>query len=177
MRRSATVLATLATLCLLRVPDVLAGAGAFGDPPDKFIGPNLNVSVVMEATPTSDFAFTERRFSMTVHKGRHSGAAMFTGLLPYQYGCQLGSPDLQDLQTSTAQRFRRRLMVDWVPFEVIEVLIAGVGDRGCPGCHRRHRQCLVHDLLFLRQESSTFPFLHGADQVRDAATVPVRSGG
>ncbi len=32
MRRSVTVLATLAMICLLRVPDVLAGAGAFVRP-------------------------------------------------------------------------------------------------------------------------------------------------
>ena len=51
MRRSATVLATLAMICLLHVPDALAGAGAFIPPPDKTVGPTLNMSVVMEATP------------------------------------------------------------------------------------------------------------------------------
>ena len=130
MRRSVTVLATLAMICLLRVPDVLAGAGAFGGPIDKTVAPTLNVSVVMDATPAPDQDPSEegtlRQFAMTIQKGLHSRAAMFTGNLPYVYGCQHGGYD--DLQASTEARFRR-LMQDWAPIEVLDALILGIGDR------------------------------------------------
>ena len=124
MRRIATVLATLVVICLLRVPDVLAGGGFGQGPPGKTVGPALNVVVVMEG-PRQPSVATTREFAMTVHKGSYSQAALFTGGSSYLYGClQSGFPDLQ---ASTEQRFLG-FMNSWAPTEVLDALIRAVGD-------------------------------------------------
>ena len=125
MRRSVTALVALAAICLLSVADVLAGGGMGAPPPDKTVGPTLNVSVVMDATPPPGSDPTYRQFSMTVQKGPHSHSALFTGTRVYLYGClQSGFPDLQ---TSTEQRFLGS-MNNWAPIEVLDALISPVGN-------------------------------------------------
>jgi hypothetical protein len=125
MRRSVAVFATLAVICLSPVADVLAGGGFGQAPPDRTVGPALNVSVVMDATvppPTSD---PTRQFAMTVTKGLHSHAAIFIGTRNYQYGCQqTGFPSLQ---ASTEQRFLGFLN-NWAPVDVLDAFIRPAGD-------------------------------------------------
>jgi hypothetical protein len=122
MRR--IVPAALVVICLLPVPDVLAGGGFGQAPPDRTVGPALHVSVVMEG-PQQPSVPTLRQFEVTVRKGNDSHSAIFTGGLNYLYGCQqAGFPDLQ---SSTEQRFLG-FMNGWAPPEVLDALIDGVGD-------------------------------------------------
>lgn len=124
LRRGTIVLATVALICLLCAPVVLAAGGSFIPPPDKTGGPDVDVWVVMEGpqVPTEP---TYRLFTMRVQKGRHSQSAIFTGNFNYLYGCQQsGSPDLK---TSTEGRFIG-FVNSWAPSDVIEALIGPVGD-------------------------------------------------
>lgn len=132
MKRIAIALATVVALCLLRVPDVLAGGGFGAPPPDKTSGPAVKISIVMEGPhpspqpplPPPPLA-TQRQFAMTVDKEHPSPAVIFTGPSNYLYGClQYGFPDLQ---TSTEQRFLG-FMANWAPVEVVDALIAPFGD-------------------------------------------------
>ena len=129
MKRIAIALATVVALCLLHVPEVLAGGGFGVPPPDKTRGPAVKVSIVMEGPPVplpSDLSeLPARQFAMTVEKEHPSPAAIFLGTRSYLYGClQSGFPDLQ---SSTEQRFLG-LMQDWAPIEVLDALIQPFGD-------------------------------------------------
>jgi hypothetical protein len=123
MTRSATtLLATLALIILLPVT-VFAGGGFGAPPPDRTVGPSLNVFVVMDATPLADP--TPRQFAVSVKRGAHSPAVMLTSTRAYQYGCQ--QPGFPSLKASTDQRFLGFLS-NWAPIEAVEVLIGSVGD-------------------------------------------------
>jgi len=131
MKRIAIALATVVALCLLRVPDVLAGGGFGFPPPDKTRGPAVKVSIVMEGPPVALPSESEpppRQFAMTVEKEHPSPAAIFSATRSYLYGCL--QPGFPDLQSSTEQRFLG-FMQDWAPIEVLDVLIApfGASDR------------------------------------------------
>src|SRR3989442_11546628 len=89
MRRTATVLATVVVICLLHIPDVLAGGGFGQGPPGKTVGPAVNVLVVMEG-PRQPSEPTYRQFAVTVHKGGHSQAALFTAGLNFFFWCPPG---------------------------------------------------------------------------------------
>jgi hypothetical protein len=127
MRRIGTVLATVVAICVLRVPDVLAGGGFGLGPPDKTGGPKLNVSVVMEgphqlSVPPEP---TLRQFAVRIDKDRHSQAVLFTGPSNYSYGCLWSG--FPDLQTSTEQRFLGFLS-NWFTSEALEALIRPFGN-------------------------------------------------
>jgi hypothetical protein len=124
MKRIASVLAIVAVLCLLRVPDVLAGGGFGIAPPDKTVGPAVKVSIVMEG-PQVPNGSTYRQFAMTVDKEQPSPAVIFTGTSNYQYGCLWSG--FPNLQSSTEQRFLG-FMQNWAPFEVLEALLLQFGE-------------------------------------------------
>ena len=125
MRRIATVLVAVVVIGVLRVPDVLAGGGNFLPPPDKTVGPTVNVSVVMEGPRQPLSEPNSRQFAVSVRRSHQSWAAMFTGNLNYLYGCQ--QPGFPDLQASTEQRFLG-FMNAWAPPEVLDALFGAVGD-------------------------------------------------
>jgi hypothetical protein len=126
MRRSVTtLLVTLSVIVLLSYTQVFAGGG-FGLPPERTVGPSLNVFVVMDATappPTADP--TLRQFAVSVNRAAHSPAVMFTSTRAYQYGCQ--QPGFPSLKASTEQRFLGSLS-NWAPIDAVEVLIGSVGN-------------------------------------------------
>lgn len=128
MRRIATVLATVVAICVLHVPDVLAGGG-FGLPPfdGKTVGPKLDVSVVMEGPhpPSVPPEPTLRQFAVRIDKDRHSQAVLFTGPSNYSYGCL--QPGFRNLQTSTEQRFLGSLS-NWFTLEALDALILPFGN-------------------------------------------------
>ena len=122
MRRTLPVLGVAIAVCVLLAPQVFAGGGFGAPPPDRTVGPDVKVSVVMEG-PRQPESGT-RQFSLIVPKSHGSQAAIFTGPLNYMYGCmQSGFPDIQ---TSTEQRFLG-YMSNWAPIEVLDVLIAPFG--------------------------------------------------
>lgn len=123
MRRIASGLATVVVICLLRVPDVLAGGGFGQGPPGKTVGPVVHVLVVMEGPRLPSASY--RQFAVTVHKDGHFQSALFTGGVNYLYGCQ--QPGFPDLEASTEQRFLG-FMNSWAPSEVLDALIRAVGD-------------------------------------------------
>ena len=126
MKRIAIALATVVALCLLRVPDVLAGGGFGAPPPDKTSGPAVKISIVMEGPPVPLPSEAEpRQFAMTVENEHPSPAAIFSGTRSYLYGCL--QPNFPDLQSSTEQRFLG-FMQDWAPIEVLDALIPPFGD-------------------------------------------------
>ena len=127
MRRIATVLATVVAICVLHVPDVLAGGGFGQSPPDKTVGPKLNVSVVMEGPhpPSVPPVPTLRQFAVRIDKDRHSRAVLFTGPSNYSYGCL--SSGFPNLQTSTEQRFLGFLS-NWFTLEALDALILPFGN-------------------------------------------------
>ena len=130
MRRIATVLATVVAICVLHVPDVLAGGG-FGLPPfdGKTVGPKLDVSVVMEGPHPPSVAPCPRpptrQFAVRIDKDRHSQAVLFTGPSNYSYGCL--QPGFRNLQTSTEQRFLGSLS-NWFTLEALDALILPFGN-------------------------------------------------
>jgi len=125
-RRTTTLIATLALMALLPVTAVFAGGGLGQAPPDRVIGPSLNVSVVMDATPPPPGSDpTIRQFAVSVQRGVQSRSVMFPSARTYQYGCQ--QPVFPTLKASTEQRFIG-LLANWAPYDSVAALIRSAGD-------------------------------------------------